>query len=359
MNIDLNSLKNILNGPVLITGHTGFKGTWLTLLMETLGIEVHGMSLPPEKDSLYSRLGRQGKIVEIFADIRSYNSIEDFILNHKHAAIFHMAAQPLVLESYRSPLQTFETNVIGTANVFHAATKVNSSKAVIAITTDKVYRNQNLGKLFKESDPLGGKDPYSASKVGAEAVVAAWQQITHLEGGPSFVSVRAGNVIGGGDMARNRLIPDLIRGFSTQTTVKVRNPNSTRPWQHVLDPLIGYLMCLQEVITGKEIESINFGPKEPSLRVDQVVKIVQTAWGHETKVDFEEPVNREYESSRLDLDSSLAEQMLGWKPIWNQIEAIIQTTNWWKKVLNQKIDPLEVMMEDISHALGGFNLHEN
>ena len=358
MSTDLNSLKNVLNGPVLITGHTGFKGTWLTLLMETLGIEVHGMSLPPEKDSLYSRLGRHGKIEEVFADIRSFTSVEEFISKHKHAAVFHMAAQPLVIESYRSPLETFETNVIGTANVLHAATKINCSKAVIAITTDKVYRNQNLGKLFNENDPLGGRDPYSASKVGAEAVVSAWQQISDLEGGPSFVSVRAGNVIGGGDMAHDRLIPDLIRGFSTQTPVKVRNPNSTRPWQHVLDPLIGYLMCLQAVMTGTEIESLNFGPKEPSLRVDEVVKTVQTAWGHETHVEFDQPVNRVYESSRLDLDSSLAEKILGWKPVWTQTEAIIQTTNWWKKILDQKIDPFEVTMEDISHSLREFKINE-
>ena len=358
MSTDLNSLKNSLGGPVLITGHTGFKGTWLTLLMESLGIEVHGMSLPPEKDSLYSRLGRQGKIQETFVDIRSYAAVEEFISNRKHAAVFHMAAQPLVIESYRSPLLTFETNVIGTANVFHAATKVRSPKAVIAITTDKVYRNENRGKLFKESDPLSGKDPYSASKVGAEAVVSAWQQISQAEGGPRFVSVRAGNVIGGGDMAQNRLIPDLIRGFSTQTPVKVRNPNSTRPWQHVLDPLIGYLMCLQEVVSGIEIECLNFGPKEPSLRVDDVVKTVQTAWGQETLVEFEEPANRLYESSRLDLDSTLAEQSLGWKPVWTQKEAIIQTTNWWKSILIHKIDPLEVTMADIAYSLQEHKIHE-
>jgi CDP-glucose 4,6-dehydratase len=358
MSTDLNSLKKNLDGPVLITGHTGFKGTWLTLLMETLGIEVHGLSLPPDKDSLYARLGRQGKIEESFADIRSFSAVEEFISNRKHAAVFHMAAQPLVIESYRSPLLTFETNVIGTANVFHAATKVNSSKAVIAITTDKVYRNENQGKLFKEGDPLAGKDPYSASKVGTESVVSAWQQISRIEGGPRFVSVRAGNVIGGGDMAQNRLIPDLIRGFSTQTAVKVRNPNSTRPWQHVLDPLIGYLMCLQKVVTGAEIESLNFGPTEPSLRVDKVVKTVQAAWGHETLVEFEEPVNRVYESSRLDLDSTLAEESLGWKPVWTQEEAIIQTTNWWKSILIQKLDPLEVTMEDIFHSLREHKIHE-
>lgn len=358
MSTDLNSLKNTLDGPVLITGHTGFKGTWLTLLMETLGIEVHGMSLPPEKDSLYTRLGRQGKIEEAFVDIRSFTAVEEFILNRKHAAVIHMAAQPLVMESYRSPLQTFETNVIGTANVFHAATKVNSSKAVIAITTDKVYRNENRGKLFKESDPLSGKDPYSASKVGAEAVVSAWQQISQIEGGPSFVSVRAGNVIGGGDMAQDRLIPDLIRGFSTHKTVKVRNPNSTRPWQHVLDPLLGYLMCLQKVVNGTEIESLNFGPNEPSLRVDEVVKTVQTAWGLETLVEFEEPVNQVYESSRLDLDSSLAKKLLGWKPVWTQEEAIVQTTNWWKSILINKLDPLELTMENISHSLREHKIHE-
>jgi CDP-glucose 4,6-dehydratase len=257
--MSLNQLPALraLSGPVLVTGHSGFKGTWLTLLLEKLGIEVVGFSLSPEKDSLFDRASRTGAISEVFADIRDYERLNSYINSVKPSAIIHMAAQPLVLESYRLPKDTFDVNVMGTVNVLDSAFNTDSVKAVIVVTTDKVYRNDNSGLAFIESDPLEGKDPYSASKVGTEAVVAAWQQIQRTSGGPKVVAVRAGNVIGGGDWGDSRLLPDLIRSFSSGQKMTVRNPASTRPWQHVLDPLSGYISTLEAVLNDEKITSIN------------------------------------------------------------------------------------------------------
>jgi CDP-glucose 4,6-dehydratase len=351
MNSRLNSLINLLDGPVLVTGHTGFKGTWLTLLLEELGVEAVGYSLAPEVDSLYSRIGRKGKILEEYADIRNLSSIQNFIMRTKPVAVFHLAAQPLVVQSYKSPRETFETNVLGTVNLLDAAFQANSVKAVIVITTDKVYRNDNSGFAFKESHALSGKDPYSASKVGSEAAIGAWQQIAKSVGGPKVVATRAGNVIGGGDWAKDRLLPDLIRGFSQREIVQVRNPASTRPWQHVLDPLIGYLLTLQEVLKGKQIEAINFGPRETSLAVSEVVEIAKKSWGEPVRVKLERPSNSIYEASRLELDSLLAKELLDWDPVWDQKSAIQATTEWWKGIFLKEKHPLELCQRDIQFAL--------
>ena len=202
MRPQLGSELSKLPGPILITGHTGFKGAWLTILLEHIGIPTIGYSLPPEKHSLYERANLEGRIPELFADIRDLLLVKDFMAKHKPSAIIHMAAQPLVLESYKSPRETFDTNVMGTVNILDAAFESDHVKAIIVVTTDKVYRNDNSGRAFIESDPLEGKDPYSASKVGAEAAVSAWQQIAKISDGPKVVSVRAGNVIGGGDWPR-------------------------------------------------------------------------------------------------------------------------------------------------------------
>jgi CDP-glucose 4,6-dehydratase len=351
MDSRLNSLRNLLDGPVLVTGHTGFKGTWLTLLLEELGVEVVGYSLPPEVDSLYVRMGREGKVLEEYEDVRDLNSVQNFISRTKPVAIIHLAAQPLVIESYKSPRETFETNVLGTVNMLDAAFQASQIKAFIGITTDKVYRNDNRGIAFKESDALSGKDPYSASKVGSEAAIAAWQQIAKSVGGPKVVATRAGNVIGGGDWARDRLIPDLIRGFSLGEVVQVRNPASTRPWQHVLDPLIGYLLTLQEVLKGNNIDAINFGPRETSLAVSEVVQIAKKSWGESAIVKIENSSDSVYEASKLELDSMLANELLGWEPVWDQKSAIQSTTEWWKGLFLEGKEPAELCQHDIQFAL--------
>ena len=341
-----------LPGPILITGHTGFKGTWLTLLLESLGVSVIGLSLIPERNSLFDRANRQGRISETFTDIRDFSSVHQFLNSHNPSAVFHMAAQPLVLESYKTPRETFNTNVMGTANILEASFKTESVKAVVVATTDKVYRNDNSGKPFVESDALAGKDPYSASKVGAEAAVAAWQQMAKVSGGPKIVSVRAGNVIGGGDWAENRLIPELIRGFASEFPVKVRNPESTRPWQHVLDPLHGYVMTLESVLEGGSFQSINFGPNSKSLSVKEVVDICQNSWPTKTKVEFSrEDSDENIEATSLQLNSTFARESLRWETIWSQESSVMSTMAWWDKVLNEAVVPQVACQNDIEFML--------
>lgn len=332
-----------LPGPLLLTGHTGFKGTWMTFLLEHLNVPVVGFSLPPEKDSLYDRAERTGAISEVFADIREYEALEKFIDIHKPSTIIHMAAQPLVLRSYESPRETFNVNVMGTVNVLDIAFKKDFVKSIIVVTTDKVYRNDNSGRAFVETDPLEGKDPYSASKVGTEAVVAAWQQIAKVSGGPKVVSVRAGNVIGGGDFAENRIIPDLIRGIQSNRIVEIRNPESSRPWQHVLDPLIGYLTMLTRIDDFPEITSLNFGPQQNSLSVGEIVSSAKNTFP-ELAVTLRVPkaIKGENEAQHLALDSSLALAAIGWRPIFDQETSVLKTLNWWKQLYgdNQKAEKL-------------------
>jgi CDP-glucose 4,6-dehydratase len=337
-----------LPGPILITGHTGFKGTWLTFLLEQLGVPVIGYSLAPEKDSLYERVKATRKIPEIFADIRDLEALTKFLATHKPSAIIHMAAQPLVLQSYRTPRETFEVNVMGTANLLEAASQLGTVQCVGVVTTDKVYKNQNLGKKFSEGDPLGGKDPYSASKVGTEAVVSAWRQLATLSPTPSVFSFRAGNVIGGGDFGENRLMPDLVRAKTSGVAVGIRNMSSSRPWQHVLDPLWGYMSALEFSLLGNELECINFGPLEPSLRVEEVLKIVKTKW--QLEID-DKSFSHSIEAISLDLDSTYATDLLGWKPVYSQRQAILETLNWWDKVLGEKKSALFQCRDDVGAYL--------
>jgi CDP-glucose 4,6-dehydratase len=313
-------------GPILLTGHTGFKGTWLTLLLLDLGIQVVGYSLEALPDSMYSRLALKGLIPEVVADIRDKNALSRVFDEHQPSAVIHLAAQPLVMESYLNPHETFETNVMGTVNLLQGVEKSNTIEVVLIATTDKVYRNDNSGKSFIETDPLGAVDPYSASKVATEAAVAAWQNITSDR--LRLISVRAGNVIGGGDFSKNRLIPDCIRAHQTNTVLKLRNPSSTRPWQHVLEPLSGYLIAL-----GFGTDSAyNLGPKEgSSMDVEQVVQALRK----QMPFDYEIEVSKtnHYESTTLSLDSSLAKRKLGWEPQFSQEMAISITGDWWKAAM--------------------------
>ena len=340
-----------LPGPVLITGHTGFKGTWMTLLLQHLGIPVIGYSLKPEKDSLYSRAKQNGQIPEKFGDIRNYKKLNNFITSHQPSVIVHMAAQPLVLESYKIPLETFDVNVMGTANVLDISFKVKSVQAVLVVTTDKVYRNDNTDRAFIESDPLEGHDPYSASKVGAESVVKAWQKISEVSGGPKVLSVRAGNVIGGGDYARNRLIPDLVRSILIKKEdVVLRNSASTRPWQHVLDPLVGYLAALDLSLKGTFEFSYNFGPSEKSLPVATVAErfIKLSKSNLEIRIEKSDSIQ---EAMNINLNTNKSREVLNWNSQWDQICSIELSFNWWAKVLNQEVSPKEACLEDIRKFL--------
>ena len=351
MDIPLGQRLRELPGPLLLTGHTGFKGTWMTLLLEHLEIPLVGYSLEPEMHSLFDRAKRIRAIPEVFADVRDYRTFEKFIDEHKPSTIIHMAAQPLVLKSYENPRETFDVNVMGTVNVVDAAFKKDFVKAIIIVTTDKVYRNDNSGRAYIETDPLEGKDPYSASKVGTEAVVTAWQQIAKVFGGPRVISVRAGNVIGGGDFAENRIIPDLVRGVLTGTSVLIRNPESTRPWQHVLDPCKGYLMALEKSLTNFDIGNLNFGPIDTSLTVREVVQNAKQFFPNlETSLDTSHQ-NTVKESLRLNLDSERSYNYLNWSPCFSQEKAVELSFAWWEKVINSKGEIKELCLHDIERLL--------
>lgn len=351
MEMPLGHRLRATQGPLLLTGHTGFKGTWATLLLEQLNIPVIGYSLKAHDNSLFCLAERDGAIPEKFADIRNYAELEKFMDDQKPSTIVHMAAQPIVQESYKNPYQTFDVNVMGTVNILDIAFKKKYIQAIIVVTTDKVYKNDDSGELFVETDPLEGKDPYSASKVGVEAAVKAWQQIEKIFGGPKVISVRAGNVIGGGDFASNRIIPDLIRGILKKEIVEIRNPGSIRPWQHVLDPIGGYLLALEGALAGKKIQNLNFGPSDENLSVLQISEIameyfpdLQIQIGLNSKL-------KKMEATNLNLDSNLAKELLKWKTEWTQSESVHKTFQWWKKFTEEPKKVLNHCNEEIEEYL--------
>lgn len=353
MNFTLGNRLSELRGPLLLTGHTGFKGTWMTFLLEHLNVRVIGYSLPAEKDSLYERAERASAIPEVLTDIRNYEALEQFIDLHKPSTIIHMAAQPLVLKSYEHPRYTFDVNVMGTVNVLDIAFKKDFVEAIIVVTTDKVYRNDNSGRTFVETDPLEGKDPYSASKVGAEAVVAAWQHLAKISGGPHIAAIRAGNVIGGGDWATDRLLPDLIRASLNSKTLTVRNPKSIRPWQHVVEPIVWYLVALESLLIGESFESMNIGPSGSNLTVKEVIDLATENFGEMSfHVDYQNlSQESQQESHTLSLDSTLARNLLGFTSIWSQDIAIFKTMEWWKRVYFENCSPKAATLKDITDYL--------
>jgi CDP-glucose 4,6-dehydratase len=343
-------------GKVLLTGHTGFKGIWMTLLLESLGLEVVGLSLPADSGSLYNRLGRAGAIDEHLFDISDADRVSKVIKDSQAKTVIHMAAQPLVLFSYQNPTKTFETNVMGTVNVLEGSFASKKVETVVVVTTDKVYENKNFGRRFVESDSLAGKDPYSASKVGTEAAVAAWTQISKIHGGPTVISARAGNVIGGGDFAKDRIIPDIVRGVIQGSEVEIRNPDSTRPWQHALDPIAGYLIAAIDGTERREAFSVNFGPNDPSLPVWEVVKSAENTFGDKLRLRYQKEAITSLESHLLDLDSTWAKSNLNWSPARGQNEAIKDTFLWWDEVLAGKKSALEACEVDITSFVKSHDL---
>lgn len=337
-------------GTVLVTGHTGFKGAWLTMLLHRLGYDVVGLSLPPEPNALYTSLGPEDRPrVEYLIDINDKELVHEAVSKHEFKHAFHLAAQPLVLESYKNPAQTFSTNVIGTLNVLSALLNQPNLVSIGVVTTDKVYKNLNTGKRFTENDPLGGKDPYSASKVGTEAVADAWRQISEIKDGPRIISLRAGNVIGGGDYSNDRLLPDIVRSYLNKSTLNIRNLESTRPWQHVLDPLIGYYLAVENS-TENSCKAFNFGPNEASLTVGNVVKLAINSWGENLNYETSKQ-SIDIEAKSLELDSTLATQTLGWKPFLDQQQAVQYTMNWWKSAKVENIPAGKLCNLEIDVAL--------
>ena len=333
--------------PILVTGHTGFKGTWLTLLLKELGFEVIGYSLEPTLTSLYSLLNLKGTLTEVYADITDKKSLQNFIETNKPFGVFHLAAQPLVIESYENPYVTFRVNTLGTINILDVALKTNSVDFIGVVTTDKVYHNVGSGNKFNESDPLCGFDPYSESKVAAEAAIRAWQKMSEIQKGPKILSLRAGNVIGGGDLGQNRLLPDIVRSIYFGSEISIRNLNSTRPWQHVLDVLFGYILASEK---SQFNASYNFAPDGKSLSVKKILEIAEK---FEPKLKFENGkiLDKYPETQYLELDNKLAKQHLGWQPIFSQEQAVVSTLEWWAKFKIDNTPLLELCINDIQNYL--------
>jgi CDP-glucose 4,6-dehydratase len=321
---------------VLLTGHTGFKGTWLTLWLKTLGAEVTGVSLEPNsKPSHWDLLGLD--IVEERIDIRNAEKVKEAINIAKPKIVFHLAAQPLVRHSYSDPLGTWSTNVMGTANLLDACRQQPSVRAVIIVTTDKCYENKEWSWGYRETDRLGGHDPYSASKAGAELVVASYRKaFFSTSESPLLASVRAGNVIGGGDWSEDRLIPDMVRAIKSKKTLEIRSPNATRPWQHVLESLSGYLLLGQNLLQGKQDfgQAWNFGPyRDGNRSVGDVLSSMKKEW---PALDWKITRSPQpHEANLLYLDSSKAHQHLKWEPVWSIDESITATAAWYRTFLEQ------------------------
>lgn len=349
-NVDvIDSLHQAYRGrTILLTGHNGFKGSWMTFWFHQLGATVVGISLAPEPDSLFQRALLSDMVIGLEIDIRDgYHGISEAIAEHPPDLVVHMAAQPLVLDSYADPYSTFQTNVMGTVNLLEAMRQLKVRIPAIVITTDKVYK-PSVDRSHRETDPLGGTDPYSLSKAATELAVAAWRSLRE-EDRFRLATTRAGNVIGGGDAACNRLLPDLIRAFYVEEPASIRNPESVRPWQHVLDPIFGYLLLGRKMLEGAQVpEAINFGPESRSpLSVAAVADIAVQSWGGGARWTAEETLEaRHHESTFLALDSSLAQASLGWTPTWGATEAVQRTISWWRSVLGGG-DPRQAMARDL------------
>jgi CDP-glucose 4,6-dehydratase len=325
---------------VFMTGHTGFKGSWLALWLARLGAKVTGYALPPCAAPSMFELARVEDLLSrhIVADVRDAATLTAAMQAAAPDVVFHLAAQPLVRLSYREPAQTWSTNVMGTVHLLEAVRACPSVKAVVVVTTDKCYDNREWLWGYRESDPLGGNDPYSASKAGAELVVQSYRKSFFSSGGPLLASARAGNVIGGGDWSEDRLIPDAARAVAGRQPLLIRNPAATRPWQHVLESLHGYLLLASRLLAGETAlaDAVNFGPDAAdNLSVAEVLSRLQAhwpelAWQMEPNADA-----APHEARFLYLDSSKARRVLNWTPTWDLATGLEKTAQWYRTVERQ------------------------
>jgi len=317
---------------VFLTGHTGFKGSWLSLWLQSMGAIVKGYSLaPPTNPSLFTVANVAAKMESQIGDIRDLELLKGSMLGFNPDILIHMAAQPLVRLSYVEPVDTYTTNVIGTVNVLEAARTCPNLKAIVSVTTDKCYENKEWAWGYRENEPMGGHDPYSSSKGCAELVSSAYRNsFFNTEDSAALATARAGNVIGGGDWADDRLIPDILKAFENSKAVVVRNPLSTRPWQHVLEPLSGYLVLAEHLYQfGQEYaEAWNFGPKEEDCKpVNWILDQMVATWGEGAGWELDQN-NNPHEAGFLKLDCSKAKQKLHWDPRWNLDYTLSLIVNW-------------------------------
>ena len=328
------------NRKILITGHTGFKGGWMSLWLSMLGAEVVGYSLePPSKPSLFETIGLSKDFVEdIRGDVREFAKLYKVFSEYRPDIVFHLAAQPLVRLSYREPILTYETNVMGTVNVLEAARQTESVRVIVNVTSDKCYENKEWVWGYRENDPMGGHDPYSSSKGCSELITSAYSnsffspETYGKDHKMALASVRAGNVIGGGDWGEDRLVPDCVRSLSKGKEIVIRHPEAIRPWQHVLEPLFGYLLVGARLWTGGSHYSgaWNFGPSDDEVwTVEEVVREVIRLWGHGSSYQAD-PEKHVHEANWLKLDCSKARIKLGWKPRFSVAQSLKKSIDWYR-----------------------------
>lgn len=330
----MDSFSNFYRGKkVLVTGHTGFKGGWLTSWLKALGAKVVGFALPPDTEPNLFTAARVGEgMTSLFGDIRDLQAVSSVFQKQDPEIVIHNAAQPLVRRSYREPVETYATNVMGTVHVLEAARHTASVRAVVVVTSDKCYDNREWVWGYREADPVGGHDPYSSSKGAAELVTAGYRKSFFSKNGSAGVATaRAGNVIGGGDWSEDRLVPDIVRGISSGKPVVIRRPQSIRPWQHVLEPLRGYLLLAKRLCEDRDYgEAWNFGPRdEDAIPVAELVQRMVSLWG-EGEVKIEPEPDAVHEAQHLRLSCDKARTQLGWRPALVLDEALDWTVEWYR-----------------------------
>lgn len=343
---------------VLITGHTGFKGSWLSIWLHMLGANVIGFALDPiNAEDNFSITGIGKRIIDIRGDITNLSSLYDVMNQHKPEFVFHLAAQSLVLQSYEDPVLTYNTNVMGTLHVLEAVRRVESVRSCVLVTTDKCYENREHVWGYRETDALGGYDPYSSSKACAELLISSYRnsyfnKLDYSLHRTALASVRAGNVIGGGDWSNNRLIPDCFRAIRNGDPIIIRNPQSIRPWQHVLEPLYGYLLLASRLYLGEIAfaEAWNFGPNDSDTRsVEWIVKRIIEKWRDYSKYSII-PSDGRHEANYLKLDCSKAKNLLDWQPRWS-LETALDKIVEWNQQFYEGSDMLEVCKDQINSFL--------
>lgn len=334
---------------VLVTGHTGFKGSWLCLWLNQLGADVSGLSLaPPSQPSLFAEARVDRGMNSIIDDVTSLDAVQRVMMSVGPDIVIHMAAQSLVRPSYQEPIKTFQTNIMGTANILEAARHCQTVRTVLVVTSDKCYENREQLWSYRENDLMGGHDPYSCSKGCAELITSSYQRAYFAQTDCHLASVRAGNVIGGGDWAADRLIPDLVRALGQHEELKIRSPHAVRPWQHVLEPLAGYLTLADRLVAGEKefLGGWNFGPDEShAWTVERVADTACRLWGPQARWHNDSRDNL-HEAKWLSVDSTKARRLLGWKPVLSMEETLEQTIQWYKS-WQQGLDPRQLTLDQI------------